>query len=326
MGELTNQVINHWAQIKAPPVPNLFEPDIKSSYLKTAIKSEILTPSHTVSIAPISFKVEVDPLVYLDQSSALSILAQSLSTMGLFQSVEIKATGKLAFKGDKEVAFKSKSNVEYSSNDDDEAKTKSKFFVGFAIVSSVLVAIAGEVLASKKLKTEHKYLWLTYMGLSRVVFMIFSYVQKEKIKIELATTVKDAADRKKLADDAAALLAKNAADQAAANAQAAAIAAAVNPVSAAAAAAAATAATAAAAAAAAQASADQKNDALTLNIAGLSDAVQGNALAIDQRLQQDSKFVRTLQDMVKQHQIEITELRDNARKAATGESGEKVSE
>ena len=323
MGQLTEQVIKQWEQLSAP---SPFKPDIKSSYLKTAIKSEILTPSHTVSIAPISFKVEVDPLVYLDQLTTIPIWAQRLSTMGLFQSVEIKATGKLAFKGDKEVAFKSKSNVEYSSNDDDEAKTKSKFFVGFAIVSSVLVAIAGEVLASKKLKTEHKYLWLAHMGLSRLVFMIFSYVQKEKIKIELATTVKDAADRKKLADDAAALLAKNAADQAAANAQAAAIAAAVNPVSAAAAAAAATAATAAAAAAAAQASADQKNDALTLNIAGLYDAVQGNALAIDQRLQQDSKFVRTLQDMVKQHQIEITELRDNARKAATGESGEKVSE
>ncbi len=323
MGQLTEQVIKQWEQLSAP---SPFKPDIKSSYLKTAIKSEILTPSHTVSIAPISFKVEVDPLVYLDQLTTIPIWAQRLSTMGLFQSVEIKATGKLAFKGDKEVAFKSKSNVEYSSSDDDEAKTKSKFFVGFAIVSSVLVAIAGEVLASKKLKTEHKYLWLTHMGLSRILFMIFSLVQKEKIKIELATTVKAAADRKKNDDDTAALLAKNAADQAAANAQAAAIAAAVNPVSAAAAAAAATAATAAAAAAAAQASADQKNDALTLNIAGLSDAVKGNALAIDQRLQQDSKFVRTLQDMVKQHQIEITELRDNARKAATGESGEKVSE
>ena len=323
MGQLTEQVIKQWEQLSAP---SPFKPDIKSSYLKTAIKSEILTPSHTVSIAPISFKVEVDPLVYLDQLTTIPIWAQRLSTMGLFQSVEIKATGKLAFKGDKEVAFKSKSNVEYSSNDDDEAKTKSKFFVGFAIVSSVLVAIAGEVLASKKLKTEHKYLWLTHMGLSRILFMIFSLVQKEKIKIELATTVKAAADRKKNDDDTAALLAKNAADQAAANAQAAAIAAAVNPVSAAAAAAAATAATAAAAAAAAQASADQKNDALTLTIAGLSDAVQRNALAIDQRLKQDSKFVRTLQDMVRQHQIEITELRDNARKAATGESGEKVSE
>jgi|LakMenEpi03Aug12_release.lakeMendotaPanAssembly.Ray.scaffolds.fasta_scaffold33585_4 hypothetical protein len=326
MGELTNQVINHWAQIKAPPVPSLFEPDIKSSYLKTAIKSEILTPSHTVSIAPISFKVEVDPLVYLDQLTTIPIWAQRLSTMGLLQSVEIKATGKLAFKGDKEVAFKSKSNVEYSSNDDDEAKTKSKFFVGFAIVSSVLVAIAGEVLASKKLKTEHKYLWLTHMGLSRILFMIFSLVQKEKIKIELATTVKAAADQKKTEDDAAALLAKNAADQAAANAQAAAILAAVNPISAVAAAAAATADTAAAAAAAAQATADQNNDALTQNIAKLSDAVQGNAVKIDQRLQQNSKLVSKLQEMVEQHQTEITELRDNARKAATGESGEKGSE
>ena len=194
MGQLTEQVIKQWEQLSAP---SPFKPDIKSSYLKTAIKSEILTPSHTVSIAPISFKVEVDPLVYLDQLTTIPIWAQRLSTMGLFQSVEIKATGKLAFKGDKEVAFKSKSNVEYSSNDDDEAKTKSKFFVGFAIVSSVLVAIAGEVLASKKLKTEHKYLWLTHMGLSRILFMIFSLVQKEKIKIELATTVKAAADRKK---------------------------------------------------------------------------------------------------------------------------------
>ena len=323
MGELTNQVINHWAQIKAPPVPNLFEPDIKSSYLKTAIKSEILTPSHTVSIAPISFKVEVDPLVYLDQSSALSILAQSLSTMGLFQSVEIKATGKLAFKGDKEVAFKSKSNVEYSSNDDDEAKTKSKFFVGFAIVSSVIVAIAGEVLASKKLKTEHKYLWLTYMGLSRVVFMIFSYVQKEKIKIELATTVKDAADRKKLADDADALLAKNAADQAAANAQAAAIAAAVNPVSAAVALAAVSAAAANAAAASALVTAQQNNDSLTRSIMSLREVVTQNKSNIDARLRQNTAYLNALHYMVKKHQLDINHLRANG---TVGASGEKCSE
>lgn len=323
MAELTNQVIKQWSQIPKPETPGQFDPDVKSSYLKTAIKSEILTPSHTVSIAPISFKVEVDPLVYLDQLTTIPIWAQRLSTMGLFQSVEIKATGKLAFKGDKEVAFKSKSNVEYSSNDDDEAKTKSKFFVGFAIVSSVLVAIAGEVLASKKLKTEHKYLWLTHMGLSRLLFMIFSLVQKEKIKIELAETVKEAAKQKKADEDAAALLAKNAADLAAAKAQALAIATAVGPVSLAAANAKAIADTAAIAATTAQDTARQYNDALTQTIARLRQVVNKNEQSTSARLQQDSQTMRYLQDMVKQHQIEIKKLREKAIQAATGESGEK---
>jgi hypothetical protein len=298
-------------------VPNLFEPDIKSSYLKTAIKSEILTPSHTVSIAPISFKVEVDPLVYLDQSSALSMLAQSLSTMGLLQSVEIKATGKLAFKGDKEVAFKSKSDVEYSSNDDDEAKTKSKYFVGFAIGSSVIAAIAGEVFASQKLKAQHKILWLAHMGLSRLVFMIFSYVQKEKIKIELATTVKAAADQKKATEDANAAAAKTAADQA----QAAAIAAAVDPVSAAVALAAASAAAANAAAANALVTAQQNNDALTRSITSLSDVVTQNKSNTDARLRQNAAYLNALHYMVKKHQLDINRLRGNGTVGASGEKG-----
>jgi|GEM_PF-3941322 len=197
MGQLTDQVINDWSKIPAPQTPSWasqFEPDVKTSWGKSAIKSEILTPSHAVSISPSSFKVEVDPLVYLDQWATIRVFAHKLYS-GLLQSVDIKATGKLAFKGDKEVAFKSKSNVEYSSNDDDEAKTKSKVFVAITIAASVIVAIAGEILASQKSKTKHKILWWSHAGFSRILFWIFSIIQREKIKIELAGIVPAAAAR-----------------------------------------------------------------------------------------------------------------------------------
>ena len=197
MGQLTDQVINDWSKIPAPQTPSWasqFEPDVKTSWGKSAIKSEILTPSHAVSISPSSFKVEVDPLVYLDQWATIRVFAHKLYS-GLLQSVDIKATGKLAFKGDKEVAFKSKSNVEYSSNDDDEAKTKSKVFVAITIAASVIVAIAGEILASQKSKTKHKILWWSHAGFSRILFWIFSIIQREKIKIKLAGIVPAAAAR-----------------------------------------------------------------------------------------------------------------------------------
>lgn len=322
MAELTNQVIKQWSQIPAPATPGQFDPDVKSSYLKTAIKSEILTPTHTVSIAPISFKVEVDPLVYLAPDSAISVAAHRLSTMGLFQSVDIKATGKLAFKGDKEVAFKSKSNVEYSAKDDKNDDNYHKWpqrFVGLAITTSVLVAIAGEILASKKLKDEQKYLWLAHMGLSRLISMIFSLAQKEKIKIELATSVKDAADREKADAAAAAADAAAAAKIAADQAQADAIAAAVNPVGAAAAAAAAAATAAAAAAAAAQNTADQNNDALTRSIERLNAVVNQNQSEIDNRLRIGAGYLVALNAIVQRHHLDISQLRSSGTVSASGE-------
>jgi hypothetical protein len=316
MGQLTEQVIKQWSQILAPQTPSplsLFEPDIKTSWGKSAIKSEILTPSHAVSISPISFKVEVDPFVYLDRNGTLSHYAQKFFTIGLTQSVDIKATGKLAFKGDKEVAFKSKSNVEYSSGKEKDeqgnGKEWSKILVGVTIATSVIAAIGGEVLASQKLKTQHKILWWSHAGVSRFLSIIFSLIQREKIKIELAETVREA----KAGDDAAA---KARADTERDNA----INLALNPVMAAlnlaAADAAARADAAAETAQAAQATANRNNDALTETIKRLSRSVDRNEQEINQRLHPDSGVVRYLHQMVHKHQKDIAQLQQNGTGAA----------
>lgn len=179
MGELTNQVIQNWAQ-RLTPSP--FEPDVKSSYLRTAVKSEILTPSHTVSIAPISYKVEVDPFVFFDQFCGIPEVVGRIH-QPLFQSVEIKQLLKLSFKGEKEVAFKTKGNIEYGQNDDDDAKDCTKLFVTLAVVSSALCAILGECYASQKLKDKQKLMWYIHASLSRYLFMVFNAACKEKILI-----------------------------------------------------------------------------------------------------------------------------------------------
>jgi len=282
MGQLTDQVINDWSKIPAPQTPSWasqFEPDVKTSWGKSAIKSEILTPSHAVSISPSSFKVEVDPLVYLDQWATIRVFAHKLYS-GLLQSVDIKATGKLAFKGDKEVAFKSKSNVEYSSNDDDEAKTKSKVFVAITIAASVIVAIAGEILASQKSKTKHKILWWSHAGFSRILFWIFSIIQREKIKIKLAGIVPAAAAR---ADIELTVIVPGAAARADAAAQA---------------------------AAAAQPKAN-KIDALTTTF------TKSTPIEFDQRLTlQDSKSHQARLSIAKEHQGVIRQVREKGGLAA----------
>lgn len=180
MGQLTEQVIKQWEQLSAP---SPFKPDIKSSYLKTAIKSEILTPSHAVSIAPFSYKVEVDPFVFSDQFIGLPPSVAKIH-QALCQSIEIKQLLKLSLKGEKEVTFKTKSTVEYGSNEDDQSKAKTKTFVSLAVASSALVAIAGEILASKKLKDEQKYLWIAHAALSRLLFMVFNWVVRAKITLK----------------------------------------------------------------------------------------------------------------------------------------------
>lgn len=319
MGQLTDQVINQWSQRPAPQTPSppsplsLFEPDIKTSWGKSAIKSEILTPSHAVSIAPWSFKVEVDPLAYFEGDNAFSALVQRWSTMGFFQSVDIKATGKLAFKGDKEVAFKSESSVVYSAGDEKGPQQQklvlSKGLVRVVVISSIVVAIAGEVFASQKLKTVHKILWFSHAGLSRILSWLFSAIQREYIKIELAETVRDAKVR---ADADAKLRADTERDNA--------IDVALNSVRDAlnlnAAVAAAQADAAAAAAAGAQARADQNYDVLTRTIARLRQDVDFNDRITSLRLRHNSMFAQDLQDMVEKHQEQINELRQNGTGAA----------
>lgn len=310
MGQLTEQVIKDWSKIPAPQTPSppsplsLFEPDVKTSWGKSAIKSEILTPSHAVSISPWSFKVEVDPLAYFEGDNAFSALVQKWSTVGFFQSVDIKATGKLAFKGDKEVAFKSESSVVYSAGI--ENRVLSKWLVRVVVISSILVAIAGEVLAIQKLKTEHKILWYIHAGFSRILSWLFSAIQREYIKIELAETVRDAKVR---ADADAKLRADTERDNA--------IDVALNSVRDAlnlnAAVAVAMANTAAAAAADAQAKADEI-DALTKSISERTAALE--RIEFDERLtQQNSKFEQTMQDMAQKHQKNIEEIQNFATQA-----------
>lgn len=190
MGELTKQVIQNWAQ---RPTPSPFEPDIKSSFLKLAVKSEILTPSHTVSIAPISYKVEVDPLVFSDQFFGLPLAIDEFFELpgsvnrihqSLFQSIEIKQLLKLSFKGEKEVAFKTKSSVEYSSKEDDESKKQARNMVTLTVASSAIFAILGEVYANQKSKEKQKILWLAHAGMTRFLFMVFNGLLRAKIHIE----------------------------------------------------------------------------------------------------------------------------------------------
>jgi hypothetical protein len=256
--------------------------------------------------------VEVDPLAYFEGENAFSVYFQKFSTMGFFQSVDIKATGKLAFKGDKEVAFKSESSVVYSSGKekvDGNGIEWSKGLVRFVVISSILVAIAGEILASQKLKTEHKILWWSHAGLSRILSWIFSIIQREKIKIELAETVREA----KAGDDAAA---KARADTERDNA----INLALNPVMAAlnlaAAVAAAQADAAAAAAAGAQAKANEI-DALTRTIAERNDDVDKYIWNLDQRLLKTNyKFNKKMLDMTEKHQKDTRDTREFATQAA----------
>ena len=112
----------------------------------------------------------------------------------LCQSIEIKQLLKLSLKGEKEVTFKTKSTVEYGSNEDDQSKAKTKTFVSLAVASSALVAIAGEILASKKLKDEQKYLWIAHAALSRLLFMVFNWVVRAKITLRGPVVIQPPAD------------------------------------------------------------------------------------------------------------------------------------
>ena len=226
--------------------------------------------------------------------------------MGFFQSVDIKATGKLAFKGDKEVAFKSESSVVYSAGI--ENRVLSKWLVRVVVILSIIVAIVGEVLAIQKLKTEHKFLWYGHAGLSRILSWLFSAIQREYIKIELAETVRDAKAR---ADADAKLQADTERDNA--------IDVALNSVRDAlnlnAAVAVAMANTAAEAAAAAQAKANEI-DALTKSISERTAALDSTLAEFDDRLGKNSQLVGKLHQMVETHLKDKEKTRHSASKAA----------
>jgi|GEM_PF-2551430 len=210
MGELTNQVIEQWAQLSPPaptPPPPLstdslvnwqaVEPDIKTSFLKIAIKSDLLSPSHSVSIAPISYKVEADPLVFFDQMTGFTPGTKweeaARTYQAFFQSIEIKQLFKLAFKGEKEVAFKTKGSIEYSANDDDEYKKTISVLVGIIVALSAIAAIAAEILgAYNKTKDIKKWVWIGHLALSRIVFCVFNFYIRTKILIEAVQAVQGA--------------------------------------------------------------------------------------------------------------------------------------
>jgi hypothetical protein len=305
MGVLTDQVINQWAQIANPDYwdPGNFI-DTKSSFGKFAIKSEILTPSHTVSIAPLSYKVEVDPSVFSDQFTGL-LETLSPYSPAFFQGIEIKQLLKLSLKGDKEVAFKTKSTVEYSANEDDESKTMAKIFVSLAVVTSALAAIASEVCAVHKWKDEQKFMWIGHAAFCRLLFAFFNYVVRANIQVELATEVKAAAARKKDEENAAAA---RALDQA--------IDAKVDPVRTIAQNAARDAVDAVQSANAAEINVD----ALTANVTGLGSFVLLHSLQTEARLQALSNSRKFLLKMARKHQDQIRGLRDDAKAAASGKS------